>query len=130
MKAELDIVNNTCETPLFFVSGLPVGIPLEITLYNMVINNRLWVKLTVNEDSYQYVYLDLKRLGDCDTVKKFKFVAPFYRTPKANFFKLTVTLGMECLYSDKLMLRKCRGPKHELMYLCDEKEVFLSLVVE
>lgn len=130
VKAELDIVNNTCETPIFFVSGLPVGIPLQITLYNIVVDNRLWVKLTVNEDSYQYVYLDMKHFGDCDTIKKFIFVAPFYKTPKAKNFKLTVSLGMECLSSDKLTSRNCRGPKNELMYLCNEKEVFLSMIVK
>ncbi|KAK1400351.1 Integrator complex subunit [Heracleum sosnowskyi] len=130
VKAELDIVNNTCETPLFFVSGLPVGIPLHITLYNIVAHNRLWVKLTANEDSSQYVYLDLKHFGDCDTIKKFIFVAPFYKTPKANCFKLTVTLGMECLSGDKPILRNCRGPKNELMYLCNKKEVFLSMIVK
>lgn len=130
VKAELDIVDNTCESPLFFVSGLPVGISLQITLHNIVVDNRLWVKFTVNEDSYQYVYLDLKHFGDCDKIRKFLFVAPFYKTPKANFFKLTVTLGMECLSSDKLTLRNCRGPRHELLYLSDEKEVFLSMIVK
>lgn len=129
MKAELDIINNTCETPLFFVSGLPVGIPLRITLYNIVVDNKLWVKLSVNEDSYQYVYLDLKQFGDCDAIKEFIFVAPFYKTPKANFFKLTVTIGMECLSSDELVIRNRRGPKHELIYICNEKEVFLSMNV-
>ncbi|XP_074370556.1 protein SIEL [Apium graveolens] len=126
VKAELSIVNNTCESPLLFVSGLPVGISLQITLHNIVVDNRLWVKFTVSEDSYQYVYLDPKQFGYCDKVKKFIFVAPFYKTPKANFFKLTVTVGMECSSSDNLISRNCRGPKHELLYLCEEKEVFLS----
>lgn len=130
VKAELDIINNTCETPLFFVSGLPVGIRLQITLYNMDVDNRLWVKLTVNEYSCQYVYLDLKQFGDSDPVKKFVFAAPFYRTPKTNCFKLRVTLGMEDLSGEKVIVRNFRHPEHDLIYLCTEKEVFLSRIVK
>lgn len=130
VKAELDVVDNDCENPLSYVSGLPIGIPLQITLYNVVSGNRLWLRITVNKEPNQFVYLDLKQFGGCDQIKKLTFVAPFYRSPKAKHFTLTVSIGMECLSEDDLLLRNYMGPKHELAYLCKEKQVYLSMIVK
>ncbi|KAL6959592.1 hypothetical protein U1Q18_039746 [Sarracenia purpurea var. burkii] len=127
LKAELDVNDNDFDNPFHFIPGLPVGIQLEITLYNISTENRLWLQLTTAEDLTEFVFLDLNRFGGDNQIRKFTFVAPFCKTPKAKSFTLKVYLGMECL-SDHVHLSKCcRGPKQGLVYMCQEKEVFLSM---
>ncbi|XP_038702284.1 protein SIEL isoform X2 [Tripterygium wilfordii] len=127
VKAELDVPDNCSQKPLSFIPGLPVSIPLDITLCNILSESRLWLKIW-SQESIQFVFLDFDILGGGDEMKKFTFVAPFYPTPKAVCFALMVCVGMECLDED-LQLVKCRGgPKHALTYLCPEKEVYLSMV--
>uniref|UniRef100_A0A5B7C4K0 Integrator complex subunit 4/Protein SIEL C-terminal Ig-like domain-containing protein n=2 Tax=Davidia involucrata TaxID=16924 RepID=A0A5B7C4K0_DAVIN len=130
IKAELDVHDNDYENPFPFISGLPVGIPLEITLYNILSENRLWLRMTVYEQLTEFVFLDLDQFGGCDKIRKFTFVAPFYKTPKVNSFTLKVCIGMECLSEDLRVFKGCAGPKHELTYLCKEKELYFSVVVK
>ncbi|ONI03827.1 hypothetical protein PRUPE_6G285000 [Prunus persica] len=131
MKAELDIPDNEYENPLRFVAGLPVGIPCHITLHNISAESRLWLKMTVNKDneSTQFVFLDLNHFGGCDDVRVFMFTAPFYKTPKAFSFTIRVCICMECLSEvEDVSSVKRWGPRHELTYLCREKDVYLSMV--
>lgn len=125
--AELNVPNNSSENPIIFVSGLPVAIPCEITLYNILSKNRLWLRLTMNDESTQFVFLDPSIIGDCNDVQKFTYIAPFYRTPKAVSFLLRVCIGMECLFDDINLVRGKGGPKRALADLCKEKEVYLSM---
>ncbi|XP_028111999.1 LOW QUALITY PROTEIN: protein SIEL-like [Camellia sinensis] len=128
--AELDVHDNDFENPFHFISGLPVGIPLEITLYNISRENRLWLQLAVDETLTEFVFLDLERFGGSNQIRKFTFVAPFYKTPKANSFSMRVYIGMECLSEDVYSFKRRGGPKRELVFLCKEKEVFLSMGVK
>lgn len=130
VNALLEVHNNDCENHLPFVSGLPVGIPFHITLYNTSCEERLWLRMSVNKDYTQFVFIDLKLFGGCNSIRKFTFVAPFYKTPKVDSFSLRVCIGMECFYEDVYLLRDFWGPKRELAYLCKEKEVYMSMVVK
>lgn len=127
IKAEMDVPGNDTE-PLPFISGLPVGIPLEITLYNVSYENRLWLRMTVNEQLTEFVFVDLNQSGGCDEVKKLIFMAPFYKTPKAVSFTLRVCMGMECLFEDANLINDCGGPTRELVYICQEKEVYIGAI--
>jgi integrator complex subunit 4 len=128
INAELDVPGNDSENPLPFVSGLPVAIPLDITLYNVSSENRLWLTIRMSQESTQFVFLDSNILGGCNEVKKFTFMAPFYRTPKARSFSSWISIGMECALEDCHLVKHCGGPKRKLVYLCQEKEVHLCLV--
>ncbi|CAK7343728.1 unnamed protein product [Dovyalis caffra] len=128
INADLDVLGNDSENPLPFVSGLPVAIPLDITLYNVVSENRLWLTIAMSQESTQFVFLDLNVLAGCNEVKKFTFIAPFYRTPKAGLFTLRMCIGMECFVEDCHFAKCCGGPKRELVYLCPEKDVHFCLV--
>lgn len=128
INAVLDVPGNDSANPLPFVSGLPVAIPMEITLHNVASENRLWLRMTMNEESTQFVFLDLNLLGGSDEVRKFTFIAPFYRTPKAVSLTLRVCIGMECLFEDVSLIKACGGPKRELVHLCLEKEVYLYMI--
>lgn len=131
VRAELCIVNNDSEHPLPFVSGLPVGIECDITLHNITSAQKLWLSMTMNDDgSSQYVFLDWKLLEGSGEERKFSFVAPFYGTPKATSFRLKVRIGLECLFEDSVLGQSCQGPRQELMFLCPEKEVYLSNVLK
>ncbi|KAL3830229.1 hypothetical protein ACJIZ3_019031 [Penstemon smallii] len=125
MEACVDVHNNYFQNPLPFISGLPVGIPFEITLYNVSSETRLWLTMTLSE-STQFVFLDLQDFGGCKETRKFTFIAPFYRTPKVRSFSLKVSIAMECL-SEVQPFKHCTGPKLELVHLCKEKEVYLSI---
>lgn len=122
VSAELDVLGNDSEHPILFVTGLPVAVPLGITLHNVETNNRLWLKIIMTEDSTEYVFLDLILLEVFDEVKKFTFVAPFYRTPKAISLTLRVSIGMECSFDEVHFVRGCGGPKHALVYLCQDRK--------
>ncbi|XP_050381855.1 protein SIEL [Argentina anserina] len=130
IKADLDIADNDNDHPLRFVAGLPVGIPCHITLHNVLVQSRIWLKMTVNGiDDTQFVYLDPTLLSGCDDRRRVTFIAPFYKTPKALSFTVGVCICMEHLseVDNASSLKRC-GPRHELSYLCQEKEVFLSMV--
>ncbi|KAK6164797.1 hypothetical protein DH2020_001661 [Rehmannia glutinosa] len=129
LNAELDVCDNDFQNPFPFISGLPVGLPLEITLYNISSETRLWLAISLGEKSTQFVFLDLHEFGGCDAIRKFSFVAPFFRTPKVKHFLLKVSIAMECLSEDQ-HFKHCHGPKHELIYLCKGKEVHLSMAVK
>ena len=127
IKAELDVQDNDFENPLCFVPGLPVGISCWITLHNVLVESRLWLKMTMDDVSTQFVFLDLSLAEDRDGCRKFYFLAPFYRTPKALSFSIRLCIGMECPFEDLHFIKDHWGPNHELAYLCEEREVFLAL---
>ncbi|EEF35710.1 conserved hypothetical protein [Ricinus communis] len=128
LYAAMNVPNIDSENPLPFVPGLPVAIPLTITLHNVLSETRLWLRLAMSEESIQFLFLDLNILGGSDEVKKCTFVAPFYRTPKTGSFTLRVCIGMECMFEDVHSVKNFGGPKRRLVYLCPEKEVYLSMV--
>lgn len=130
LEAELNVHDNDFQNPLPFVSGLPVGIPFEITLYNLTPEKRLWLTMSVDGNSTQFVFLDLHEFGGCDEIMKFTFVAPFYGTPRVKYFSLKVRIAMECLSEDVRLFNYCEGPKRELIFLCKENEVHLSTPVK
>lgn len=123
--AEVEVFNNDFQNPLPFISGLPVGIPLNITLHNISSETRLWLAINLGEKSTQFVFLDLHEFGGCCETRKFKFVAPFTRTPKVKHLLLKISIAMECLSEDQHLI-SCKGPKHELIHLSEVKEVHLS----
>ncbi|XP_052728971.1 protein SIEL isoform X2 [Vigna angularis] len=128
VKAELSIPNNDMEHPLPFVSGLPVGVPCEITLHNISSESKLWLRMTLDDGFVQHVFLDLDCFEGSEVVRKFTFVAPFYRTPEAYCLTLKVCIGAECLFENVGPVQRFGGPKHELVLLCKEKQVYLSKV--
>lgn len=126
-NAELEVPGNDSENPLPFISGLPACIPLEITLHKILSENRLWLRITLSEESTQFVFLDLNLNGEGNDVRRFTFMAPFYLTPNVASFTLRVCIGMECLFEDIHPAEGSGGPKHELTYISPEKEVYLSM---
>lgn len=128
--AELVFPNNDSENPLRFVPCLPVGIPCEIVLHNVSSENKLWLRMTMDDESTQFVFLDLNLFGGSEEVRNFTYVAPFYRTPNAASFTLRICIGMECLFEDFLSSKRYGGPKRELTYLCQERKVHLSMISE
>lgn len=128
IKAELDVPHNDSEHSLSFVSGLPIGIPCEITLLNVLIHKRIWLRMSIDDESNQFLFLDLSLFGGCDEVRSFKFLAPFYRTPKASSFSIRLCIAVESVFEDIHFEKSCWGPKQELTYICQEKEVYLSSV--
>lgn len=128
LMAELSISNNDSLHPFPFISGLPVSIPCEITLHNIFRKCKLWLKMSLDDGLVQYVFLDLDILLGSGDVRNFVFVAPFYRTPKANSFTLKVCISLECLFENVSPVQRCGGPKYELVPLCKEKQVYFSKV--
>lgn len=128
VAAKLDVCNNY-ENPLHYVLGLPVGIPVEITLHNISRESRIWLKMTYKEKLSQFVYLDLQGLSGGDEIRRFTFVAPFYGPPKASSFLLKFSVGMECSSEPVYRRNACGGPKHELINISGDKEVYLSMLV-
>ncbi|GAB2299207.1 hypothetical protein Dimus_033279 [Dionaea muscipula] len=125
-KAELLIPGFDGENPLTFIPGLPVGIPLDITVHNATSKDRLWLILSLDESS-EFVYLDLDDHGDCEQALRIVCTAPFYRTPNAVAFTLRISVGMECLSEDLHRVKVHGGPRHPLTHLCREKEVYLTV---
>ncbi|XP_068487328.1 protein SIEL [Phaseolus vulgaris] len=128
VNAELSIPNNDMEHPLPFVSGLPVGVPCEITLHNISSESKLWLRMTLDDGFIQHVFLDLDCFEGSEVVRKFTFVAPFYRTAEALCLTLKVCIGAECLFENVGPVQRFGGPKRELVLLCKEKQVYLSKV--
>ncbi|KAF6134760.1 hypothetical protein GIB67_002161 [Kingdonia uniflora] len=85
IKAELESVGNDSENPLPFISGLPVGIAFQITVYNVPGDKRMWLKMA-REDVTQYTFLDFNQMGTCGEERKVTLSVPFYRTPKQFLF--------------------------------------------
>ncbi|KAL3536574.1 hypothetical protein ACH5RR_005035 [Cinchona calisaya] len=129
MKAELDVCNKY-ENPLQYVLGLPVGLPLEITWRNISRETRIWLKMTFKENQTQFVYLDLHELSVGVEIRKFTFVAPLYGAPKASCFTLKISIALECSSEPAVQSNFCGGPKHELINISEEKEVYLTMVVK
>ncbi|EOY07059.1 ARM repeat superfamily protein, putative isoform 1 [Theobroma cacao] len=125
LNAELEVPGNDSESPLPFISGIPASIPLVITLHNISSDNKLWLRISMSEESTQFVFLDLNLIRGNNEVRKFTFVAPFYLTPKAVSFTLRVSIGMECMGETLHLVKTFGGPKCELTYLSPEKEIFL-----
>lgn len=128
LDAEVDVCDNDFQNPLPFIPGLPVGMPFEITLHNISSETRLWLAITLGEKSTQFVFLDLHEFGGCNEIRNFKFVAPFFRTPKVKHFLLKASIALECLSEDQ-HFKHCNWPRHELIHLCKGKEVHLSMAV-
>lgn len=131
LHAELCFPNTDSEHPVPFVSGLPVGIECEITLHNILNENKFWLSMEIDDDnaSPQFVFLDSNHFEGSGEVRKFAFVAQFYRTPNVNSVKLRLCIGLECVFEDVVAVQTRGGPRHELMFLCPEKEVYLSNVL-
>ncbi|MCD7451511.1 hypothetical protein HAX54_012396 [Datura stramonium] len=129
MEAELRFQGSEFQNPLPFISGLPVGLSLDITLHNISSENSLWIKMSLEEKLTQFVFLDLHEIEGHDEPRKFTFVAPFYQTPKASCFTLKICIVLECMSDDDQVPRGCGGPKHEVAHLCEEKEVYFSVEV-
>ncbi|XP_019262017.1 PREDICTED: protein SIEL-like isoform X1 [Nicotiana attenuata] len=129
MEAELHFQGNDFQNPLPFISGLPVGVSLDITLHNISSENRLWIKMSLEEKLTQFVFLDFHEIEGHNEVRKFTFVAPFYQTPRANCFSLKICIVLECMSDDDQLFRSCGGPNHEVAHLCEEKEVYFSVAV-
>ncbi|XP_043713913.1 protein SIEL [Telopea speciosissima] len=124
IKAEVDVPHNDSENPLTFISGLPVGVTFQISLYNSAWEDRLWLKMAVGEYT-QYAYLDLIQFEGCDEVRTTTLTVPLYKTPKVISFVLKACIGRECLFDDVEFMKGQPGPKHDLAFLCKEKEVYL-----
>ncbi|XP_074296204.1 protein SIEL-like isoform X3 [Silene latifolia] len=126
VKAELVIIGSDSVTPLRFIPGLPVGVPLEMTLYNVTSDHVLWLKLTFGDDNTEFVFLDIEEIDDLQEMRQVKFSPPFYGTPRAKAFTLRVSIGIECKsQSDKLCLVKGHGgPEHALTYISPEMDVY------
>ncbi|KAH6769311.1 hypothetical protein C2S51_014647, partial [Perilla frutescens var. frutescens] len=87
LDAEVDVCDNDFQNPLPFIRGLPIGIPIEITLYNIPSETKLWLAISLGEKLTQFVFLDLNEFGGCsDQIRKFRYIAPFFRTPRVKQF--------------------------------------------
>ncbi|XP_062094967.1 protein SIEL isoform X2 [Humulus lupulus] len=128
VKAELNIPNNDPENPIIYIPGLPVGIACQITVHNILVESRLWLKMTMGDGSAQFIFLDLSCFEECNGYRRFSFLAPFYKTPKAMSFSIRLCIGIECPFEDLHFVKRGVGPKHKLAYLCKEREVFLSMI--
>ncbi|KAL0310030.1 UNVERIFIED_CONTAM: hypothetical protein Sradi_5945300 [Sesamum radiatum] len=129
LDAEVDVCAYEFQDPLPFIPGLPVGMPFDITLYNISSETRLWLTISLGEKSAQFVFLDLSEFGGSNEIRSFTFLSPFFGAPKAKRFSLKASIAMECLSEDQ-HFKHCNGPKHELIHLCKEKEVHLSMPVK
>nr|DAD28428.1 TPA_asm: hypothetical protein HUJ06_029896 [Nelumbo nucifera] len=76
------------------LEGLPVGIPFQISLYDISLEDKLWIMMAV-ENSIQYAFIDLEQFGGCDEVRTVTLSVPFYRTPNVVSFSLRATVGRE-----------------------------------
>lgn len=130
IEAEMDVQGTDFQNPLPFIPGLPVGVSLAITVHNVSVEKRLWIKMSLEDKMTQFAFLDLLELGGDDEVRKFTIVAPFYRTPRARCFSLKVCIIIECSSDCSQTPRNYGGPKHDIAYICEEKEVFFSMVVK
>ncbi|KAI3839356.1 hypothetical protein MKX03_005872 [Papaver bracteatum] len=128
IKAELSVPGNDSENPIPFVSGLPAGVTFQMTLFNVLDKDRLWLKMFVQEaDLFQYVFLDLNQIGGRDEINKVTLNVPFYSTPKAASFVLRACLVKGCPSQDVDQLaRGCGGPKGELTVISNITKIYLG----
>ncbi|KAM0051739.1 putative armadillo-like helical protein [Helianthus debilis subsp. tardiflorus] len=127
-RAEVEIQDNDWLKPFPFMAGLPVGIPLNIKLHDTTLESKLWLKMSCSKDAVDYVFIDLKQFEGSDEIREYRFIAPFYKTPKVDSFMLLLCIGMECEDITCCRGHGYGGPDHELVYLCKEKQVFFSMV--
>ncbi|KNA22408.1 hypothetical protein SOVF_034270 isoform B [Spinacia oleracea] len=125
INAELVVLGFDTVSPLRFISGLPVSIPLDVTLYNVTNEHKLWLKIALDDKVTEFVFLDVEEYGGLEKAsRQFKFGVPCYRTPKAAAFTLRISMGMECVSEDLHLVRGHGGPKHALTYISPEIEVY------
>ncbi|MED6175792.1 hypothetical protein PIB30_081690 [Stylosanthes scabra] len=127
-RAELSIPNNGPDYPLPFAPGLTAAIPCDITLHNISSNCRVWLRMCINDGFTQHVYLDLQSFEVSGEVRRISYSVPYYRTPEVDSFKLKVCIGLESLFENVTPVQAYGGPKCELVLLCKEKLVYLSIV--
>jgi len=123
IKADLVVQGFDSVHPLRFIRGFPVGVPMEISLFNVTTEHRLWVKMTSDQGLTEFIYVDVE-FGSGQDVKHLVFTSPFYRTPKSVAFTLRISIGMECVSEDLRLVKGHGGPVHSLLYLGPEKEVY------
>ncbi|MCL7029626.1 hypothetical protein MKW94_020259 [Papaver nudicaule] len=127
IHAELDVPGNDSENPFPFVSGLPAGVTFQLTLFNITENDRLWLKMSVQEgDLCQYLFLDLNHIKGYDEINKVTLSVPFYNTPKAASFVLRALVVKECSSEDVgQMARGFGGPKGELIVISNITKIYM-----
>ncbi|CAD5322453.1 unnamed protein product [Arabidopsis thaliana] len=118
VSAEVEVPGNGPYSPISFVPGLPVAIPCEITLLNVPRDTCLWLRISRNDETCQFVYLDPNLYNGNGREKRFMFTAVTYMTPRAVVFTLRVSIGIECLFEDICYRKQRHGPKHPVAYLC------------
>ncbi|PKU70633.1 protein SIEL isoform X1 [Dendrobium catenatum] len=124
IKADLTAIGNSSENPLHYVSGLPVGITFEISLYNTSQTERVWLKLAI-DGSFQYIFLDLCKFRECHEVRKGTLTIPYYTAPRAASFVLKACICIEFPVGDFLHLkRKVGGPKHDSIRISQEVDLY------
>ncbi|KAI3841129.1 hypothetical protein MKX03_007857 [Papaver bracteatum] len=128
IKAELGVPGNDSENPIPFVSGLPVGVTFQMTLFNVSDKDRLWLKMSVQEaDLFQYVFLDFNQNGAYDEINNVTLNVPFYITPKAVSFILRACVAKEYLSEDVYQpARGSGGPKGELTVISNVTKIYLD----
>lgn len=127
IQAELLVTGNNSENPLLYVSGLPVGITFQITLYNVSNKNTLWLQMAVGQ-SVQFVFIDLCKFAGSDATRTCTVNLPFYETPKAPSFLLRACICMECEDEVVIECKKGQGPKYDVALLSEEIDVYLAQI--
>ncbi|RZC63273.1 hypothetical protein C5167_025054 [Papaver somniferum] len=108
IKAELGVPGNDSENPIPFVSGLPAGVTVQMTLFNVSDKDRLWLEMSAQEGGLsQYAFLSSNQIGSYDEINKVKLSVPFYNTPKAASFVLRACVVKE--YPSEDVYRPARG---------------------
>ncbi|XP_049933184.1 protein SIEL isoform X2 [Nymphaea colorata] len=125
IRAEMNVNNNDSENPLPFIPGLPVGIPFQIKLFNVSNTDKIWLQMVV-EGIVQHTFLDLVHCRGSGEVRFYTVNVPLYMTPDVSTFSFNVAIIMECPFEDYVGDYIGIGPKHEIVYLCEAKEIFLA----
>ncbi|CAN6461369.1 unnamed protein product [Victoria cruziana] len=127
IRAEMNEGNNDSENPLPFIPGLPVGIPFHIKLFNVSNTDKIWLQMVV-EGAVQHAFLDLVHCRGSGEVRFYTGTVPLYKTPDVETFSLSAAIIMESPFEDYIADYIGIGPKHEIVYLCEVKEIFLARV--
>ncbi|XP_078436202.1 ARM repeat superfamily protein [Wolffia australiana] len=114
------------EFPLAFVPGLPVGIPLDITLQNICDSDSVWLRMT-GGGATQYGFLSVDRFGGSHLGRSLAVDLPFYATPRVPFL-LRVVVCLECPSGDLTGTKSQHGPRRETVDLSQEVEIYLEEV--
>ncbi|KAL5727932.1 hypothetical protein ACHQM5_001071 [Ranunculus cassubicifolius] len=123
IKADVDVPGNDSENPLPFISGLPAAITFQVTVHNLPSQDRLWLKMSV-EEIVQYVFLDHCLFEEYGCFKRVSLTVPFYNTRKSASFSVRACLGKECPFGDVQLGKGGGGPKEKLAILCNDKEIY------